>query len=64
MTYKIEYSADGTTKVDTISYPTQMHTITKLMKGTYYSVRISLNNTAGVGDYSLAETGCTDFDGK
>ena len=62
MTYKIEYSVGATTKADTISYPAQMHTIPNLMKGTTYSVRISLNNSAGMGDYSPAEPGHTDVD--
>ena len=62
MTYKIEYSVDTTTQVGMISYPAQMHSITELMKGTYYSVRVALNNSAGEGDYSSSATGRTDID--
>ena len=60
--YKIEYSVAGTTKVDTISYPAQMHIITELMKGTYYFVRVALTNSAGEGEYSFSATGRTDVD--
>ena len=62
MIYKIEYSVDDTSKVDTISYPAQMYTITELMRGTYYSVRMALNNSAGEGVYSIPATGRTDVD--
>ena len=61
MTYKVEYTA-VTTNVDVLSYPAQTHTITDLMKGTNYSVRVALNNSAGEGEYSLSEIGRTAVD--
>ena len=63
MTYKVEYIA-VTTNVDVIyvSYPAQTHTITELMKGTSYSVRVALNNSAGEGEYSSSEIGRTAVD--
>ena len=48
--------------MDTIPSPAQMHNINDLMKGTFYSVRVALNNSAGEGEYSISETGRTDVD--
>ena len=59
MTYKIDYFAN---EVETTSYPETTYTITGLMKGTQYSVRVALNNSAGDGEYSSPAIGRTDVD--
>ena len=61
MMYKVKYTA-VTPKVDVISYPAQTHTIMELTKGTSYSVRVALNNSAGEGEYSSPVIGRTAVD--
>ena len=48
--------------MDTTPYPAVSYTLTDLMKGTYYSVRVSLSNSAGNGLYSSPEIGRTAVD--
>ena len=62
MTYTIEYSVDATKQVETTPWPADLYIITGLMKGTSYSVRVALNNSAGQGDYSSSEIGRTAVD--
>ena len=62
MTYKIEYSVDTIIQVEMIPYPAESYTVTGLMKGTFYSVRVALSNSAGDGVYSSSEIGRTAVD--
>ena len=51
--YSVEYTQGTTTTVDYVPYPTSNYTITNLLLETEYSVRVALNNSAGLGDYSF-----------
>ena len=62
MTYTIEYSVDTSIQMDTTPYSADTYTITGLMKGTYYTVRVALSNSAGDGVYSSPEIGRTAVD--
>ena len=62
MTYTIEYTVDDDIQMDTTPFSTESYTIIDLMKGTNYSVRVSLSNSAGNGVYSSPEIGRTAVD--
>ena len=50
--YHIEYTSGNTTVVEVIPHPASNHTILGLVNATEYSVRVAVNNTAGLGSYS------------
>ena len=62
MTCRIEYSVGNIIEADMIPHGVESHTITGLMKGTSYLVRVALSNSAGQGAYSSSEIGRTDVD--
>ena len=50
--YSIEYTRSNFVFVDYIPYPASNYTIMSLLLETEYSVRVALNNSAGLGEYS------------
>lgn len=49
--YSIEYTANGITTTEFADYPATSYTIVG-MNATEYSVRVALNNSAGLGEYN------------
>ena len=50
--YHIEYTYISTVSVTFIQYPASSYTIGELLNGAEYSIRMAVNNSAGLGDYS------------
>ena len=50
--YTIEYTANGETTTEFVDYPATSYTIVG-MNATEYSVRVALNNSAGLSEYSF-----------
>ena len=50
--YSVEYTAEGITNVGFSTYPNKQFIIEDLSDATEYSVRVAVNNSAGLGDYS------------
>ena len=49
----MEYTQANATAIDHVPYPASNYTITDLLLETEYSVRVALNNSAGLGNYSF-----------
>ena len=50
--YSIEYTTGTVTMIEFTEHPNMLFVIEDLLNGTEYSVRVAVNNSAGLGDYS------------
>ena len=50
--FHVEYTFITTVIVGFTKYPVNNFTINNVLSGTQYSVRVAVNNSAGLGDYS------------
>ena len=49
--YSVEYTANGKTTTEFVDYPATSYTFVG-MNATEYTIRVALNNSAGLGEYS------------
>ena len=51
-TYSVEYTTMNVTAIEFTNYPNTHYVIENLLNATEYLVRVAVNNSAGLGDYS------------
>lgn len=63
--YSIEYTTGAITTVEFTEHPNMHYIIEDLLNATEYSIRVAVNNSAGMGDYSSPPvTATTNIVGK
>ena len=59
--YSIEYTSGTVSMIEFTEHPNMHYIIEDLLNATEYSIRVAVNNSAGLGDFSSPVTASTNI---